>query len=127
MFLSDLKSFVSENVGELQSLTTEAEKCEFSEEEIDTLYNYEIFILLYADDTVICAESPWYLQNALDAMNDYCQRWKLKINCIKTKIMIFFSRRKVCKLPTFTYNGKNLDIVFDFQYPGLKFNYNKKN
>ena len=86
---------------------------------------YKMFPLLYADDTVICAESPGELQAALDAMNEYCRKWKLEVNSTKTKIMIF-SRGKVRKLPRFTYDGKQIEIVFDFQYLGLKFNYNNQ-
>lgn len=29
-------------------------------------------------------------------------------------------------MPTFTYNGQHLEIVYDFQYLGIKFSYNGK-
>jgi hypothetical protein len=44
---------------------------------------------LYADDTVIIAESENDLQNALNTFNLYCDQWKLKINVDKTKVLIF--------------------------------------
>ena len=49
----------------------------------------KLFILLYAEDTVLMAESPEELQMLLDAFDDYCTIWKLKVNVDKTKIMIF--------------------------------------
>ena len=40
----------------------------------------KLYVLLYADDTIIMAESPNELQLALDALSEYCQTWQLKIN-----------------------------------------------
>jgi hypothetical protein len=46
-------------------------------------------VLLYADDTVILAESAEDLQLALNEFFIYCTQWKLNVNVEKTKIMIF--------------------------------------
>ena len=45
----------------------------------------KMFILLYADDTTICAESAVRLQQALGAMCGYCDKWSLRVNVEKTK------------------------------------------
>ena len=60
----------------------------------DTLYIFlKVFVLLYADDTVIIAESAEDLQNALTAYASYCETWKLLVNSSsKTKVVIFFQR-----------------------------------
>lgn len=50
---------------------------------------FKMFMLLYADDIVLFANSASELQDGLDLMSDYCKRWKLKINISKTKVMIF--------------------------------------
>ena len=50
---------------------------------------FKIFMLLYADDIVLFANSPDELQEGLDLLFNYCKRWKLKINVAKTKIMVF--------------------------------------
>ena len=84
-----------------------------------------MFLFLYADDTAILSESPACLQAALDAMSDYCSQYKLRVNVNKTKIMVF-SRGKIRKLPKFTYNGEDVEIVHEFQYLGIKLNYNNK-
>ena len=48
----------------------------------------KMFLLLYADDTVIFSDDPSDLQNALNNFKSYCDNWKLKINLNKTQIMI---------------------------------------
>ena len=53
------------------------------------LTSFKICLLLYADDIIIFAESKYELQRRLDALLEYCNRWKLVVNTRKTKIMIF--------------------------------------
>ena len=82
---------------------------------------FKIFMLLYADDIVIFSKSAEELHESLNLLVDYCNRWKLKINVKKTKIMIF---RKGGILPrnlTFYYNGQQLEIVNKFRYLGVVF------
>ena len=43
----------------------------------------KLFIILYADDTAIMAESAADLQKQLDSFSDYCDIWRLKINVEK--------------------------------------------
>ena len=74
----------------------------------------KLYVLLYADDTVILAESPKELQLALDAMDQYCTLWKLKINVSKTKVLIF-SCGYVRNRPEFTFGNVKLEIVRDYQ------------
>ena len=50
---------------------------------------FRLFCLLYADDTILMAESPGELQRALDAVNEYCRNWSLTVNVDKAKIVIF--------------------------------------
>ena len=57
-----------------------------------------LLLLLYADDTVLFATSPKKLQHSLNVFKNYCDKWKLKINIDKTKIVVFGSgRRRVNK------------------------------
>ena len=60
-------------------------------------------LLLYADDTVIIAESAADLQHSLDGLNLYCTAWNLKVNITKTKVVIFSKsscKNKVTELNT---------------------------
>ena len=46
-------------------------------------------MLLYADDTVLLAESAEELQAALNAMFLYCKTWNLSVNPTKTKKKLY--------------------------------------
>ena len=48
-----------------------------------------LFVLLYADDTVIMAESEASLQRNLDILKSYCDSNNLKVNMSKTKVVVF--------------------------------------
>ena len=49
----------------------------------------KLCFLIYADDSVLIAESRLDLQSSLDSVHDYCQRWELCVNILKTKIVVF--------------------------------------
>ncbi|XP_053388991.1 A.superbus venom factor 2-like [Mercenaria mercenaria] len=85
----------------------------------------KLFMLLYADDTVILAESTSDLQLALDAMSHYCETWCLKVNTNKTKVVAFAkSKRGFNNLPSFVFESNELEFVDYFSYLGTKFSYN---
>jgi len=73
-----------------------------------------LFVLLYADDTVIDSETAEDLQNALDIYEQYCNMRKLTVITSKTKVLIINkARHRTCQ---FYYNGISLDIVNSFKY-----------
>ena len=77
----------------------------------DNLVNYlKIYVLLYADDTILLAESPEELQTALNSMNLYCNDWNFKINVSKTKVVIF-SKGEIRKHPHFYLELRYLKYV----------------
>jgi len=80
-----------------------------------------LYLLLYADDMVILAESKEELQAALNSV--YCKTWDLEINASKTRIVIF-NRRKITEKPVFTLNNEILNVVDDFTYLGIIFMHN---
>ena len=47
-----------------------------------------LFAILYADDSLVLSDNPKDFQHMLNTFNDYCIKWKLKINTDKTKAMI---------------------------------------
>ena len=51
---------------------------------------HKLYLFLYADDTIITAESECELLAALNAAHHYFTLWKLTINTQKSKVMIFF-------------------------------------
>jgi hypothetical protein len=85
-----------------------------------------LFLLMYADDLVLFSESPEELQRQLDALSDYSAKWGLKVNIDKSKIVIFRNGGKIKLNEKWLYNGSALDIVENFTYLGIVFNYNNK-
>ena len=83
----------------------------------------KIFCLLYADDTIVLAESAAQLQKALDGLNNYCNKWALKVNLDKTKAVIF-SKGKIRKYKSFAFGTNTVEVVDDYVYLGTTFNYN---
>ena len=84
----------------------------------------KLLLLMYADDTVILADSPDKLQAAINGMEKYCEKWKLKVNVSKTKIIIFGSRKHLDRV--YLYNKKQIEIVDYFKYLGVPFTPNGK-
>ena len=91
----------------------------------DDIAMLNMFVLLYADDTIVLAENACELQKALDAVHDYCGMYKLTVNIKKTKIIVF-SRGKVKRFPTFKYGKNTIEVVSDYIYLGITMNFNNK-
>ena len=111
VFMNDLESYLTNcNLNGLQTISNEIET---------QLGIYlKLFVILYADDTVLMAESSADLQNQLNSFQDYCSIWKLKVNTDKSKVMVF-SRGKLPRNLNFSLNGKKLEIVNSLNYLGI--------
>ena len=82
---------------------------------------FKLFLMLYANDITIFAETAQGLQKGLDILKEYCTKWKLTVSIEKSKIMVF---RKGGQLPRnlkFYYDGLELSIVESFSYLGVVF------
>ena len=90
--------------------------CDFNDDAI--LIYFKLFILLYADDTVIFGDSAENLQEALNSFKEYCNIWKLTVNVDKTKVLIISKRRPSSKLH-FYFNNTELEIVKEYKYLGI--------
>ena len=89
------------------------------EQELDTYL--KLFILQYADDTVILAESSDDLQKQINYFYDFCMKWRLKVNIKKSKVLGFSSNGCLPNTIKFKYNDKELKIVAHFSYLGIVF------
>ena len=49
----------------------------------------KFFVLLFADDLVIFAETVIELQRLINRLGGYCDRWRMKVNLLKTKVVVF--------------------------------------
>ena len=114
IYLNDFQAFIAEHSGGLGDL-----ECVL--EEFDVMA--KLCVLLYADDTVLLAESAEELQSALDALEKYCKKWDLTVNLDKTNVVIFSLGR--IKAPIkFMFEGKEVKVVDDYTYLGVIFNFN---
>ena len=116
IFLNDLEDFFRQLDGEPLKIIQEK-----LENELHIFY--KIFVILYADDTVILSETKEGMQQALDIFESYCEIWRLQVNVAKTKVMIF-RKRKTAQDPKFILHGQTLDIVDTYSYLGIIFKYN---
>ena len=82
IFLNDLKPFLSQYVDGLNSVSSQASAVGLEQTDVDVLF--KMFILLYADDTVILSDSAENLQVALDKLCEFCRKWSLTVNANKT-------------------------------------------
>ena len=80
--------------------------------------------LAYADDIVLTSSTKEGLQKALDATQQYCHEWRLKINHQKTKCMTF-TRGTQNEKTAFKIDGENLENTREYKYLGIMIN--KKN
>ncbi len=79
---------------------------------------------MYADDTVVLCDSEGGMKQALIALCTYCNEWKLKLNCNKTKIIVFIRGvANLCKYK-FEFGCEQIEVVEDYKYPGVLFSYN---
>lgn len=112
--MSDLESFLGQS-GSINGIECASENI------VDEAYIFlKLFVQLYADDTVLLADSSDYLQNALNSYATYCKIWKLTINNSKTKVLIFSKGRR----PNFTFklDDEEVEIVSEYKYLGILFN-----
>ena len=92
IFLNDLTEFISHAYDGLTNVNDMAKNI-LSDDDIEVYLR--LYILLYADDTVIFAESDQELQAALNAMFLYCKSWDLEVNPSKTKSQYFLTESKI--------------------------------
>ena len=76
----------------------------------------KIFLLLYADDIILFAQSSEELQNSLDTLFEYGQRYKLSVNTSKRKVMVIRKEGILPRYLKFYYNGKEINNVNTFSY-----------
>ena len=110
LFLNDLESFLNQN-------SCNGIDLEIPDEPISRYI--KMFVLLYADDTIIFGTNEEHFQDNLNIFYEYSKTWKLEINFDKTKILIFGTRND----DKYEFRlGKNIiSICEEFKYLGVIF------
>ena len=117
IYLNDFNTFLSDKYNGLTTISDSISR--------ELQMYLRIFCLLYADDTLVLAETAKDLQKALNGLYDYCNKWALNVNLEKTKIIVFAPGRRR-KFEPFKFGDNIIDIVDDYVYLGTKFNFNGK-
>ena len=73
---------------------------------------------MYADDLILLSDSKIGLQNQIDKMVNYCDKWKVELNIKKTKVMVFNRGNKLIKCEL-KYKNELLECVKQFKYLGI--------
>ena len=121
LFINDVNQYISTDYRGLNIV----QSCypSLNDEDIVLL---KLFVLLYADDTIILAENEEKKrQLALDKVHQYCAIYKLSVNIAKSKIIVF-SRGKEKRFSSFKYGFDVIEVVSDYVYLGITMNYNNK-
>ena len=71
--------------------------------------------LSWADDLVLMSTSPKGLQNCLNKLGIYCDKWCISVNVSKTNCMVF-GKGKLAKL---YYKGTKIEQVNSYNYLGV--------
>lgn len=77
-----------------------------------------IIMQLFADDLALMDSTIGGLQRKLNLLSDYCTKWGLSINKLKTKIIRFKSGR-IAHNEKWHIDGQSIEIVDKFDYLGL--------
>ena len=123
IFINDFEKYLSEKFNGLDSLNNVYINAAANEEILTLL---KLYVLLYADDTIIMAEGPNELQLALNALSEYCQTYKLKINIDKTKIIRFSRGKPKKEIKVFWLNGEVVELVDSYVYLGTTIHFDGK-
>ena len=92
---------------------------------IVTVNDYLIYLILFADDTVLFGKTPEILQHLLDKLFIYCRKWNIEVNTDKTKVVVFRNSWRLVN-DHFFYDNMELKIVDSYVYLGMLLHYNGK-
>lgn len=113
LYLNDLQQFLEErDLCGVQSISSDLEN--------ELMVYFKIFLLLYADDTVLLSENSDDLQEILNTFVEYCDKWQLKINITKTKALVF-SKGRISNNLKFLIGNREIEIVKQYKYLGVYF------
>ena len=85
------------------------------------LNEWLVTILLFADDMVLFSDSRQGLQNGLDQLAEYCDKWGLTVNVPKTKCVAFKQGGIIGGDDRWHYKNELIETVNHFKYLGFVF------
>ena len=86
-----------------------------------SINDWKVSSLSFADDLVLLSESGTGLKNCLSKLESYCIEWGLKVNPLKTKVVVFNKNftKNIQKL-FFTIDGNPIEVTNSYCYLGVE-------
>ena len=81
--------------------------------------NTHICILLYADDMVLLSDSESKLQSMLNHVAQWCNKWRITVNDLKSGIVHFRNISSKKSEIVFTLGGSIIETVSQYKYLGV--------
>ena len=75
--------------------------------------------LLYADDLVLISNTSTGLNNCLNKLAQFCDKWLLEVNIKKSKVIIFNQSGRILGGQRFNIQGTRLEVVQTYCYLGI--------
>ena len=75
---------------------------------------------MYADDIILISNYHEGLQNCLNKLHNYCNKWKLKVNIVKSKVIVFNKTGRMSN-DVFRYGNNIVESVRNYKYLGIEF------
>ena len=88
-----------------------------------TIGHIQMLLLLYADDVVVFAKSSSELQQEMDKLFNYCNKWKLKLNTTKSKVVVF-RKGNVAPRQSWKFGNDDIEAVNSLSYLDVLFSSN---
>lgn len=85
--------------------------------------NWLIRCLFFADDLVMFARTRARMQEALNALEEYCALNLLTVNAAKTKVVVFREKRTLQVRP-FRLGAQDIQVADEYTYLGITFSAN---
>ena len=76
-------------------------------------------VLAYADDLVLLSDSEQNLQRLLDMVAEWCNKWRVLINVMKSKVVNFRRRNTPRTTCQFKISNEVLETVEKYKYLGI--------
>lgn len=80
-----------------------------------------VFLLMYADDLALVADSVSDLQKKIDCLEQYCNKWGLVVNMEKTKVVVFKNGGFIKKCERWFFSGQSISVEPSYTYLGVIF------
>ena len=79
----------------------------------------KLFFLLFADDLSLLSTTQIGLQRLLNNLSQYANKWKLKVNISKSKIIVFRNAGRLKSSEKWFLNGQRIEVVSAYSCLGI--------